>query len=187
MKKIIVSLVLCLSATIAATAQNMENTSISVGQQAPELKLSSPYGKEYSLKEITKGRIVLLDFWASWCRPCRNANPRLVALFEELKDKKFKAAPKGFTIVSVSLDEKKEAWIKAIEQDKLAWEYHLSDLGGWGSEAARIYGVQFIPQAFLVSADGKILGKYMFAEEAKADILKYGNEPLKKSKKKKKK
>lgn len=187
MKKIIASLALCLSATFAATAQNMENTAIAVGQKAPELKFPNPYGKQYSLTEITKGRIVLLDFWASWCRPCRNANPRLVALYEEMKDRKFSAAPKGFTIVSVSLDEKKEAWIKAIENDKLSWEYHLSDLGGWGSEAAKAYGIQFIPQAFLIGADGKVLGKYMFAEEAKADIEKYGNKAPQKAAKKKKK
>ncbi len=102
-----------------------------------------------------------------------------------MKDRKFKAAPKGFTIVSVSLDERKEAWIKAIENDKLTWEYHLSDLSSWGSEAAKAYGVEFIPQAFLIGANGEILGKYMFAEEAKADIERFGNESPKKQAKKK--
>jgi thiol-disulfide isomerase/thioredoxin len=114
----------------------------------------------------------LLDFWASWCGPCRRSSPQLVALYEKFKDKKFKGAKNGFTIVSVSLDQEKEKWVKAISDDHYSWPYHMSDLGGWQSKPADIYGVQFIPQAFLISPEGKILGKYMLADQAEADIEK---------------
>jgi len=170
MKKILT--LLALSCTLMATAQNAENTTIKVGQPAPELKFNNPQDKEISLSEITKGRYVLLDFWASWCRPCRAANPRVVEIYNKYKDLKYKNAPKGFTIVSVSLDQRKDAWLKAIETDKLAWEYHMSDLGGWESKAAMEYGVQFIPQAFLIGPDGKIIAMYNFPENVASDLEK---------------
>lgn len=161
-------------------AQQISNTRISIGQQAPELTFSNPQGETLSLSEISKGRIVLLDFWASWCRPCRSANPRLVAFYNEYKDRKFKDAKYGFTIVSVSLDRKKEDWVAAIAADKLTWPYHLSDLGGWSSQAVSIYGVEFIPQAFLIGPDGKVVGKYMFAEEAAKDMVNFSEKGKKK-------
>lgn len=143
-----------------------------IGQKAPELAFSSPDGKTLKLSEINKGRVVLLDFWASWCGPCRRSSPALVALYEKYKDQKFNGAKNGFTIVSVSLDQHKEAWLKAIEDDKYVWPYHMSDLGAWQSKPADIYGVQFIPQAFLLSPDGKIIGKYMFADQADGELKK---------------
>lgn len=171
MKKLFAVLLLSCGITGAAYAQN-ENTTITVGQKAPELKFADPNGKDLELTKITKDRVVLLDFWASWCRPCRGANPRLVALYDRYKDKSFKDAKKGFTVVSVSLDQNKDAWVKAISDDKLTWEYHMSDLGGWGSKPAEIYGVQFVPQAFLLGPDGKVLAKYASAEQAEADLQK---------------
>ncbi len=169
MKKIFTILALSLGVT---TAIAQENTKISVGQKAPELKYANPQGTEIKLSEINKGRYVLLDFWASWCRPCRNANPRMVAIYDKYKDVKFKDAKNGFTIVSVSMDKAKEAWIKAIETDKLTWEYHMSDLGGWESKPAVEYGVQFIPQAFLLDPSGKVIAKYNFPEQVVSDLEK---------------
>lgn len=170
MKKILVALLLS-SSSVYAQAQ-YENTTVKVGQKAPDLKFNNPAGEKLELSKIAKDRVILLDFWASWCRPCRTANPKLVELYNRYKDKDFKSAKKGFTIVSVSLDQNKEAWIKAIKDDQLAWEYHMSDLGGWQSQPAEVYGVEYVPQAFLVGPDGKIIAKYQFAEQAEADLQK---------------
>ena len=170
MKKILATLSLAACTIFTATAQ--ENVKMSIGQKAPELAFQSPEGKTLKLSDISKGRVVLLDFWASWCGPCRRSSPGLVALYNKYKDQHFKNAKNGFTIVSVSLDQNKEAWVKAISDDKYTWPYHMSDLGAWQSKAADIYGVQFIPQAFLIGPDGKILGKYMFADQAAEEIQK---------------
>lgn len=174
MKKLFSTLLLTVG-LFAAHAQ-YENTTIKVGQKAPDLEYPNPAGQKIKLSDINKGHIVLLDFWASWCRPCRNANPKLVEIYDKYKDKKFKGAKKGFTIVSVSLDQKEESWKAAIAQDKLAWENHMCDVGGgWDSKPAQTYGIQFIPQAFLLDADGKVLAKYTSSEQAEADIERLAN------------
>lgn len=171
MKRIFTLLIALVALAVTAQAQP-GNTKIKIGEQAPELAFKNPEGEEIKLSEINKKRVVLLDFWASWCGPCRHANPKLVALYEEYKDKKFKDAKKGFTIVSYSLDKNKDKWIAAIEKDGLTWPYHMSDLGGWESEGGQAYGVRFIPQAFLIGPDGKIIAKYNFAEQAAEDLKK---------------
>ena len=175
MKKILTTLALSLGIIYSVSAQ-YENTKIKVGQQAPELAFSTPEGKKISLAEINKGRYVLLDFWASWCGPCRRSNPGLVRMYKEYSVKKFKGAKNSFTVVSVSMDKDKEKWVGAIKQDGLNWPYHMSDLVDWNTGncvTANTYGVQFIPQFLLVDPSGKILGKYMAAEEAENDIKKY--------------
>lgn len=172
MKKIISALLFCCAIGNTASAQ-YDNTTIQVGQKAPELAFNDPNGEKLVLSEINKGRVVLLDFWASWCGPCRKANPELVKLYNDFKGKAFKGAKKGFTVVSVSLDKAKEAWTQAIQADKLSWPYHMSDLGGWQSKPAAIYGVQYVPQAFLIGADGKILHKFQYGEDQAAVLNKY--------------
>ena len=169
MKQLITTVLLMSAISFGAKAQ-YSNETIKIGQQAPDLSFPSPKGETYKLSEINKGRVVLLDFWASWCRPCRNANPGLVAVYNKYKDKKFKNAKNGFTVVSVSLDQNKTAWVQAIEADKLVWPYHMSDLMQWRSLACQIYGLEFIPQAFLLDANGKIVGKYNFGEQAQGDL-----------------
>lgn len=121
------------------------------GEKAPDIKLADRDGKEIALSSL-KGKVVLLDFWASWCGPCRMENPNVVKAYEKYKEK-------GFTIFSVSLDENKERWLQAIEKDKLTWPSHVSDLKGWRSAGAAVYKVNSIPATFLLDRDGKIIGK----------------------------
>lgn len=141
---------------------------VNIGNMAPDLAFKNPEGKEIRLSSL-RGKVVLLDFWASWCRPCRMENPNVVSAYKKYSEKKFKAA-KGFTIYNVSLDMKKDAWVSAIEKDGLSWEYHVSDLGGWGSQAAAIYGVQSIPANYLIDANGIILAKNLRGPALDAEL-----------------
>jgi len=171
MKKILAMLALSLSVCYGAHAQ-YENTTVKVGMKAPELAYPNPDGKVLKLSEINKGRYVLVDFWASWCGPCRNANPGLVKMYDNYSKKKIKGAKNGFTVLSVSLDANKASWVAAIQKDYLSWPYQISDLKQWHSDAAKLYGIEFIPQAFLVDPSGKVVSWYMTAEQANGDLQK---------------
>jgi len=124
---------------------------IQVGMMAPEISLPDPSGKIHSLSAL-KGKVVLLDFWASWCGPCRKANPHVVEMYNKYKGK-------GFDVFSVSLDKQdgKQRWMDAIQQDGLIWGNHVSDLLWWESAPAGVYGVRSIPKTFLIGKDGKIV------------------------------
>eukprot|EP01156_Anaeramoeba_ignava_P005472 Anaeramoba_ignava/a2636_9.p1 GENE.a2636_9~~a2636_9.p1 ORF type:complete len:372 (-),score=27.16 a2636_9:558-1646(-) len=119
-----------------------------IGKVAPDFTMSDQDGNPISLSDF-KGHYTLIDFWASWCGPCRRANPHVVKIYNEFE-------PKGFRIFGVSFDKSKEKWLKAIEDDGLVWK-HVSDLKGWANEAGQMYGVNSIPRTILVDPEGKIV------------------------------
>ncbi|MXN90560.1 redoxin domain-containing protein [Flavobacterium sp. Sd200] len=149
-----------------ATPQPQETEStpavgVKVGDIAPDFSAPTPDGKTLSLKQAM-GKVTIIDFWASWCKPCRAENPNVVALYNELHGK-------GLNIIGVSLDKEAAAWKKAIADDKLTWN-HISNLKFWDDAIAKQYGVQGIPATFILDASGKVIAKDLRGAELKAKV-----------------
>ncbi len=133
-----------------------------VGEQFVDFELENLNGELKKLSNIS-GKIVLLEFWASWCGPCRQENPNLVKTYEKFN-------PKGFEILAVSLDQDRESWLKAVKKDNLNW-IHVSDLKGQKNKASLIYGINGIPDNFLIAENGKIIGRNLRGEKLNQKLL----------------
>jgi thiol-disulfide isomerase/thioredoxin len=144
----------------ASIVENLKR--LPLGSAAPEIRLKSPEGKQISLSGY-KGKIVLIDFWASWCGPCRKENPHTVELYRKYKNK-------NFEILGVSLDDNADAWKEAIKKDGLAWP-QVSELKKWDSEVVKSYLVDVIPFTVLVDREGKIIAKGLVGDELERKLI----------------
>ena len=144
---------------VAARIQALEG--VDVNAIAPDFTLQTPEGEDVALYDV-KGKLKIIDFWASWCGPCRMENPNMVKLYAEFKDK-------GLSVISVSLDEKKDKWVEAIKKDGLTW-LHLSDLKGWQGDVIKKYNIDAVPTIFVLDENNRIIAKNLRGEKLKAFV-----------------
>jgi thiol-disulfide isomerase/thioredoxin len=171
-----VVIIICSGFVLKSTLQQPtkvlnNDVGLNIGDTAPEIEQEGIDGKMVKLSSL-KNKLVLIDFWASWCRPCRLENPNVVKAYNDFKDKKFKGGKKGFTIFSVSLDQNADAWKNAITQDGLLWKDHTCDMKGWANTAAQLYKINSIPNNYLIDGSGVIIAKNLRGENLSAELTK---------------
>jgi thiol-disulfide isomerase/thioredoxin len=160
MKKFLFALLLI---PFLGSAQSGNVIGLNVGNVAPEITMKTPDDCTLTLSSL-RGKMVLIDFWASWCGPCRHENPAVVKAYKKYKDEVFIDGVE-FTVFSVSLDRDKAAWKAAIKADSLTWPFHVSDLMFWNNAAAQQYQVYSIPTNFLIDGNGVIVAKNLRGDQ----------------------
>lgn len=165
---IIITLLLCMATSKLVAQSNASNIGLAIGNEAPEIKLPNPKGDTIALSSL-QGKIVLIDFWASWCAPCLKEQPGLRSLYKKYTQSAFVNA-NGFEIYSISLDSKKTEWANAIKKFKMNWA-QVSDLKFWNSGAANLYNVEEIPFNILIDGNGIIVARDLHGEDLNKELL----------------
>lgn len=133
----------------------LQSQTFEVGDKVPDIIAKGLNGEEIKLSSL-EGKMVLIDFWAGWCAPCRKENPNIVQAYRKYKDESFDNG-EGFTVFSVSLDKQLPLWKMIVQKDSLEWPYHVSDLQGWDGPVAKLYGIKSIPQSYLIDGEGIVV------------------------------